>query len=344
MKSNPDELKRLLFSANDGRDACDAINKLAALAKKGNEDARKVMGFYVSEGSIGHMRTHACARLAETVKEPNAEFAELFRRGLTDPEVRYWCTLGYLKCAGRSAYDELIRMAIDKSIRLEERAHAIKCIARFSKRHFDRGLPSDPGHWKETDLRLSELNAWAKGGYQDGEGYMQPIRHPSLDDPNTEFEMIASRLDKKLAKERKKRQDLAEPTNWLTIANPGDIARIKGRWGLPSTYLDFITHFSPLRVIVKGRRFYNCLFLFGANELIEEQKGYSVDPTEGEPLVDWPPHYVVFASHGGDPYVLDLSTSDGTDALVLTARHGEGSWEFKRVAKSFREFLEQLTK
>jgi hypothetical protein len=116
----------------------------------------------------------------------------------------------------------------------------------------------------EPDLRLVEIKAWAKNGYPDGQGYTPPPRHESLDDPKTAFEKIVSRLDKRLAKKRQKRQDLADPTDWLMIAAPGDIRRIEARWKLPSVYLDFLTRFSPLKVAIENRTFYNHFQLYGA--------------------------------------------------------------------------------
>jgi hypothetical protein len=92
-KKNPDELKGLLFSATDGGAACDAINALAKLAKKGNEQAKQVLASYVNEGSISHMKAHACASLAEAVEEPRADLAAAFRRGLSDPATCYWTAL-----------------------------------------------------------------------------------------------------------------------------------------------------------------------------------------------------------------------------------------------------------
>ncbi len=207
-----------------------------------------------------------------------------------------------------------------------------------------RGLPADPGFWKETDLRLSALHAWADAGYPDGAGYSAPHCHPSLKNPETEFEKIVSRLEKKLAKQRRKNRDFANPTDWLTIAEADDLAQIKARWNLPSTYVDFLTRFSPINVIVESRKFYNPFQLFGAGELIAAQDGYSFNPIEQRPIEDWPAHLVLIASHGGDPYVLDLSKSDGADAPVDTAEHGSGEWSFSRVADSFGAFLESLAK
>jgi hypothetical protein len=44
------------------------------------------------------------------------------------------------------------------------------------------------------------------------------------------------------------------------------------------------------------------------------------------PIDDRPAHLVVIASHGGDPFVLDLSQADGEDVPVNTAEHGTGVW------------------
>jgi hypothetical protein len=339
-----DDLKARLFSTNDGRDVCEAINKLAKLAANGNDEAKTVLAEYVRDGAIDHMKAHACSSLAKAVKEPHAEFAEFFREGLADPGVRYWSILDYTNSAGKRAYDELIRLAEDDGLPLAERAHAIKCISRFSKQTFDRRLPADPGFWKKEHLRPFEVRAWAASGYADGVDYAPPKRHPALDNPQTDFEKIVHKLDKKLAKERKKRQDLAEPTDWLVIADSQDINRIKARWELPATYLDFLTRFSPLRVIISARKFYNPFWLFGARELLEGQNGYAFNPIENQPIPDWPGHLVVIASHGGDPDVLDLSDSDGNDASILTAEHGSGAWNFEPAADSFMKFLEQLAR
>jgi hypothetical protein len=214
--------------------ACDAINSLAKHAMKGNDQARHALALYVRKGQINHMRAHACSFLAKSVTEPDGEFAELFREAMSVPELRYWSILGYVNLVGKDAYNELAMIAGDTKIPLDDRGHAIKCLARFSRQPFDRQLPADPGHWKEADFRLSEITAWAEAGYPDGQGYFSPIRHASLDNPRTAFEKIVSRLDKKLAKKRQKRQDLADPTNWLTVAAPADMERIKGMWKLPS--------------------------------------------------------------------------------------------------------------
>jgi len=337
------DLQVELFNASDGVVACDAIRAITKQATKGNAEAKQVLALYMRDGRIGHLRSHACACLVGCVTELDNDFVEMFRNGLSDPELRYWSILGYIKSAGKIAYSELVRMARDSAVLLAERDHAIKCLAVVSRRPFDRNLPSDPGHWKESDLRLSEVDAWAVAGYPDGEGYPPPKRHPALDRPSNNFERVVSRLDKKLAQRRAEDQDLADPTDWLKIAASKDIERIKARWNLPVVYLDFLTRFSPLKVMIDRPEFYNPFWLFGASELIEAQDGYSFNPIEQQPIEEWPAHFVVIASHGGDPYVLDLSLSDGDDAPVETAEHGTGEWDFDRVADSFVEFLQQLS-
>src|SRR5438876_169408 len=113
-----DDLKVTLFSTTYGRVACEPINKLAKLAKKGSEEAKSVLAAYVQDGSIKHMKAHACAGLARAIKEPHAEFAAVFRKGLADPDVRYWSILGYINSVGKGAYEELIQVAEDDGLRL----------------------------------------------------------------------------------------------------------------------------------------------------------------------------------------------------------------------------------
>jgi len=122
------DLKAALFAATNGGAACDAINSLAKDATQGNAQAKKALALYVKEGRINHMRTHACSSLAKSVKDPDGEFTELFREGLSDPELRYWSILGYLNSAGKDAYKELTKIAGDKTIPLNHRARSCSCL------------------------------------------------------------------------------------------------------------------------------------------------------------------------------------------------------------------------
>ena len=208
-----DKLKAALFAPQQGVSACDPLNELREHARKGSDEAKQMLALYAQEGPVRHLRPHACAGLAKSASEADAGFVAFFRKGVCDEALRYWSILGYVNSVGKAAYAELLSLAEDTSIPVAERAHAVKCLAAFSKQRFDRGLPSDPGAWNVADLRIAEVRAWATSGFPDGEGYSPPGRHPALDNPRTPFERIVSRFDKKLAKKRQEQQDLADPTN-----------------------------------------------------------------------------------------------------------------------------------
>jgi hypothetical protein len=119
-------------------------------------------------------------------------------------------------------------------------------------------------------------------------------------------------------------------------------------------FSEFPRNFSPLRLNVASRRYYQGLNLCGASELLAAQHGYSLNPLTGERIDGWPPEYLVIASHAGDPFVLDLSQPGAVDAPVPTAGHDhppvlapghlESRWNFAREAPSFLTFLERLSR
>ncbi|MFX1395478.1 MAG: SMI1/KNR4 family protein [Promethearchaeota archaeon] len=180
-----------------------------------------------------------------------------------------------------------------------------------------------------------------------------PKRHAALENPKNKFERLISKLDSKLARVEtwdaklgksvpRDKQDLSNPHNWLVITKEKDINEIVKKWNLPSLYVDFLTRFSPLDVAIYAELFVNYLRLYGAFDLIQNQLGYSIDLNTGEIIDDWPKDYVVIADDTADPYVLDLSKSNGEDAPVLYALHGTGNWEFEPEAESFYEFIENI--
>jgi hypothetical protein len=345
MKPSIKRLRDTLFATNDGEIGCDAINALAKQATKGDDDAKAALADYTLKGKLEHLRSFACSSLTYVAGVADHELATVFERGLSDRTIRYWSILGYINQLGRTAYNELTKIACDHSLSVEDRAHAVKCLASHSKQPFDRQLPADPGQWKGDDIRIKEIKAWLKSGYPKGKGYPLPTRHPALDNPKTSLEQLVSRLDKLLARQRKRHQDAASPTNWLAVANDGDLKSVRKRWKFPAVYLNFLTRFSPIKVVLESKRFWNGgLELYGAGELIAAQDGYAFNPVKKKLIRGWPNDYVVIANHGGDPFVLDLSSSDGKDAPVLTAEHGAGKWDFELVSESFAEFLKSLAK
>jgi hypothetical protein len=80
---------------------------------------------------------------------------------------------------------------------------------------------------------------------------------------------------------------------------------------------------------------YAGLRIFSPTELEEGQLGYSLS-SEGESLCDgkpgsWKPQWTVigFETSLGDPIILDTS-----NAQILAAMHGQGSWSPYAIAKS----------
>jgi len=342
--TTPDELQSRLLNACHGGAAYDAFQELSKLAKDGDGSAQAMLIDYARSGRYDHVRTFITSDLARAATARDAPLRPFFTEGLSDPVRGYWSILGYIRVAEAEAYRNLVRLLLDTRLRLDHRAHAAKCLARHSGQRFDRGAPSDPGLWSERHIRMAEIRAWLDGGCPAGPGYDEPARHSALDFPETRFEELVARLDRKLAKSREENQDLAEPTNWLTPASPHDLEQITERWRLPAVYLDFVTRFSPLRVIINSDIFVQTFVLFGAADLIEGQDGYSESSALKRRLEEWPPHLLVIGSDAGDPYVLDLSRSNGEDGPVLTAWHGTGSWDFQPVADSFMAFIELLAK
>ncbi|MBM3992588.1 MAG: SMI1/KNR4 family protein [Planctomycetes bacterium] len=333
------DLSVALFATADESVASDAIFRLSVKAKKGDAEALAVLARYAENGSLPGRRAYACYYLVHSVGKGSHSITDLFRRGLVDPAIRFFCIPGYLQSVGKEAYVELVGIAEDATVPIEHRAYAIRCLSRFSEQSFDRNLP-EPSRWREADLRLTELRAWADAGYPDG-APPPIVRHPALDQPTTAFERTVCRLDQKLKKRQKPRN---KPRCWLAPGSAGDLERIAARWKLPDVYRDFLTRFTPVQVLLPARRLPYGVHVFGAHELIECQSGYACSPIDETPLSDWPAHLLVIASHNGDPFVLDLARVANGDAPVLVGERGKDAWKFRRVATSFAEFLEELAR
>jgi hypothetical protein len=329
------------MTATNGGRAHDLIDDL--LRAETGETIPILMEYAIS-GPLDYVRTDVCARLAALVPEGDAAYASFFEAGLSDPNLAYWSIQGLVRVSGESSFPGLTRFALNPANAVDDRAKAIREMALLSGQRFIQGLPTDPGHWKVSDLPIKELEDWAAGGFSHGPGFALPQRHPGLDSPQTLVDRAASQLDAKLARLRKATQDPVNPSNWLVPASESDLAAIQARWTLPSTYAQFLRDFSPHRVLIDSRRYYQGLELYGAADLLAAQHGYSFNPLTGQPIDDWPAEYLVVASHAGDPFVLDLSQTEKADAPVLTAEHGQGTWTFVREAPSFLAFLDRLSR
>lgn len=315
------------------------------IKKYAETDRRKVIDIliqYTKEGKILHWRNFLLTDIIKIVLDGEQDYADFFEWTITIESLSYWGIDGVLKTKGKNGYAALVNLITNNSLPISIRAKAVKSIAEFSKQPFDKGLPADPGYWKEEDLRIAAILDWQQEGYADGIGYAVPQLHPSLANPKSELEKLASKLDNKLAKSRNGRQDLANPSDWLVVANMQDIASIEGKWELPPKYLLFLKNYSPLRVSISGKKFIESLFLYGASELIERQIGYASNSVTHELLADWPPHFVIIADDGGDPYCINIEAVSNEDAPIYTAKHGQGEWKFEQVSESFIAFLKGL--
>lgn len=330
------QLEKELFEEPDGSKFSKLKDKFI---KAFGADTLPALTKYAREGKLLHWRNFLLTDIIGLVKEGDPTYADFFNWSVTQKGLAYWSVDGLLKTQGPEAYGQLTAIALDESHALEIRSKAIKSLAVHSQQPFDRALPTDPGYWKKENLRLDEVVAWQQNGYPKGGGYTTPAVHPSLQHPTTELERAAATLDTILKKQRAERQDPAAPSNWLTIADANDLAAIQQRWKLPAIYLEFLSHYSPLKVFVAKEDFVEGLHLYGAKDLIRFQDGYSFNSVTKQPIAGWPQHYIVIADDGGDPYCIDINDPQ---AAVYMSMHGMGNWEFELYADSFVKFLQQL--
>lgn len=348
---NLPKLHKKLMTAQGGIEAHRLVARLLKATADRPQDALPILADYSRHGPIPHCRTHTMAQIFERVPEGDLSWRSFFEWGLSDSHTAYWSAAGLIRVSGRDSYPQLLAIAENPSQDFSLRAHAARLLGLHSGQRFICGLPTDPGHWPIEKFPASELRAWASAGYPTGPGFAAPHPHPSLQRPETPIELAASRLEAKLAKQRATDQDPVNPTNWLIPAAIEDLAAIQAKWRLPEHYLEFLTKFSPLRVSIESRRYYQNLTLYSAADLIAYQTGFATVHLEAGNANPWPEHYLVIADHALDPFVLDLSRPTSReaflDAPVLTAMHGMGThetatWEFSLENRSFLSFLERL--
>jgi hypothetical protein len=327
-----------------GEEVWRTVKKLAAVAPDERPTVVEAFLQYAQTGALLHWRSMILPNAIELIEEGDDSHAPSFRRLLTEGATAYWSVTGLARTLARASYDDLTDFALSERHATDARANAIKVLATLSGQTFTRGLPTDSGKWLLGDLPLAALDAWRSQGYPDGTGFGPPITSGALATPQTEIDLLATRLEAKLRRYREGEQDLANPTNWLVPADGADLRAITKRWSLPERYVEFVTKFSPLSVTIYGKGFGQGLSLYGAGELVKAQDGYSYDPVEVKEIADWNPRHVVIAAHGGDPFVLDLERVTDGDCPVLTASHGQGTWTFERGAPTFSAFLGKLAR
>jgi hypothetical protein len=346
MPSNVSDLIVKLNGSDNGTEAFPLFEKLWKLAQKGNAESINAIIVYINTGAIGHLRTHMLASIAMDPQVASGhDLTTFFQTGLLDDDLRYWSLHGLASVARENSYPALTAVALNESYPVAERGNAILLLARLSQQPFNRNLDRDPGNWKETDLRVEEVKSWQSAGFARGNGCARPPRDPALDNPKTAFEKVVADFDRKLELARAADSDeLINPSNHLTSGSPEKIQEIRKRWNLPANQLEWLAKFSPAyikcQIRAKGKPVN--LTLYGADNFIDRQIGYSQSPQTGEPLPEWPINFVVIGDAWADPFVLDLSKSNGTDAPIYTAKHGTGEWKFRKHSSSFEDLLKGL--
>lgn len=114
--------------------------------------------------------------------------------------------------------------------------------------------------------------------------------------------------------------------------------QIKAKWKLPKEYLKYLSE-HPKSVYAEPEDEEFEIYVYGANDLIKAQEGYSYNPVKKADIEDWNPNLVVIADSDADPFCIDISKKRSP---IYYAQHGMGDWDFDEYCDSFASFLELL--
>ncbi|MCH1951462.1 SMI1/KNR4 family protein [Enterocloster sp. OA13] len=325
-------------------DSVAACNTILYLAKKINEENRdRIMAALMRYGDNGLVEFHrgfAVGKVVELMDKPDSAYSDFFMSCIQsgDSNKAYWGIEGYVKAVGKAACNALIPFVFLHDFPVACKANIIMQLSKVTNNTFEQGKPIDPGFWKESNIDYGAIRQWAEQGFPCGKGFTEPVRHICLDSPETAAEKVYSKIDKKLKQKREKKQNLANPTNWLVQAEPTDMEQIDQRWHLPADYRDFLLKASPVIADLKMKG-YGSITLYGAHNLIKCQDGYRYNPTEKKNFDSWNKDYLVIADRNADPFCIDLSMEESP---VYFGLHGMGQWEFSEAFGNFMDFLKHI--
>ena len=342
-KENLEKLIAKLFDAKDGTEAFNAIEKLRKTAKKSASTRMMIidaMMKYSEQTRFSHMKSLIIPSINELVKENENRYADFYKEKIEhgDNSEAYYAIEGYAKVMQKAAYDFLVGVLLSRKLNVECEALIVCELSHLSKQPFDFGSPYEKPQWTDDDLKLRQIEKWKEDGYPDGNGYEEPSVHICLQEPETPEEKIYAALNKRLAKKREKNRDKAHPAYWLIQADANDIEMIKSQLNPPANYMDFLIKASPLNVEMNLKD-YGIVLLYGAQDLLEGQYGYSVVPEESDETGAWPENFIVIATCEADPFCIDASQ---VNSPVYYAVHGEGTWNFDEAFVSLGIFLSAL--
>ena len=328
-------LSAKLISTTDGSEYHELVRKIVKkYGEKKRKDTLLTLIQAVKESEVRHARSFVIARISELVNEDDAEIAPFFYEMIAQG-LAYWAFGGLLKVEGEKCYAFLVDYLQNGDDSKENKGSAIIALSEHSGEAFNDNLPSDPAYWQA--LPMEKVLGWQAQGYRRKEPQNE---FPFLiTNPQTDLEKVMAKIEQVLAKEREfwKVNSYQYNNAVLQVPQKQVIEKIKERWRLPAVYLTFLECYSPVReAFLKG------INLYGANVLIERQCGYAFDSPDEEFFAEWNADWVVIGDEDADPYILDLSKSDGNEAPIYKAPHGAGEWELHKVADSFQSFLEQL--
>ena len=328
------DLSQKLLTTTDGSEYHELVRKIVKkYGEKMRQETLQTLVRAVKESKITHARNFVIARISELVTENDTALAPFFYE-MTTKGLPYWTFSGLLKVEGDKCYPFLVDY-LQKEDSKENKGSAIIALAEHSGQPFNNDLPSDPAYWQA--LPMEKVLEWQAQGYPRKQAHSEfPFL---LQNPQTDLEKAMAKIEQALAKERDFWHVKSYQYNRAILEVPEKqvISEIKARWQLPAVYLTFLERFSPASdAFLKG------INLYGANTLIKHQCGYAFSSPEEERFPNWKAHWLVIADQDADPYILDLSKSDGNDAPIYKAPHGVGQWKWRKVAGSFLAFLERL--
>ena len=172
-KGNIDKLIENLFETADGGVAFEAIEKLKKAAKKSEAKRPSVieaMMKYSDQTNLSHMKSLIIPTINRLVKENEFQYENFYKSKIEngDHAETYYAIEGYSKIMQKSAYNYLVDTLLARRLDMECEGLIVREISHLSNQPFAKDAPYEFRDWKESDLKLAEIEKWKKEGYPDG--------------------------------------------------------------------------------------------------------------------------------------------------------------------------------
>ena len=123
-------------------------------------------------------------------------------------------------------------------------------------------------------------------------------------------------------------------------ASASVMEQIDRKWTLPAEYRNYLALHArsrTARIEDEETLERTVITVYGADDLIGSQAGYSYDPVREAPIGDWDPGLLVIADAQADPFCIDTGREDSP---VYHADHGMDEWDFYEFSPSVKDFLD----